>query len=153
MKRGTVGFTLIELVIIIVIVSIAIGTLLTTLAAVTRDTIRPLVMQIASELAEQEVDRVTTIRYSAVCPCTNNAYNHPGFSGYSRQINVNPIPAGLVPPGYSQVAADNFKMVDVIVTNNTIGSVTLRTIVTNRGPAPPLCPAAAPCTCGAPVCP
>ena len=124
MKRGTVGFTLIELVIIIFVVSIAIGTLLTTLAAVTRDTIRPLVMQTATQLTEQELEKITGNRFSFACSCNNNAYAAP-FAGYSRQITVSST--GLDAPAMSQ-----YKRVDIVVTNSTIGSVTLRTIVTNR---------------------
>ena len=129
MKRNVRSFTLIELVIIIVVVSISIGTLLTTLAFVTANTIRPLILQTAAELAEQEVEKITGTRFSLVCSCNNNPYSQLEFSGYSRQVTVAAIPAGL---GSDVPAMSQYKMVDVVVTNNTIGSVTLRTLVTNR---------------------
>ena len=136
------GFTLIELIIIIVVVSIAIGVLLTALASVTKNTIYPLVMQTATELAEQEIEKITGTRFSFVCSCTNNAYAAP-FAGYSRQITVAAVPnPPLTTPDPTM---QNYKMADVIVTNSTIGSVTLRTIVTNRGGTPVACGAPAAC--------
>ncbi|MBI4431275.1 MAG: prepilin-type N-terminal cleavage/methylation domain-containing protein [Candidatus Omnitrophica bacterium] len=136
------GFTLIELVIIIVVVSIAIGALLTALASVTQNTIHPLIMQTATELAEQEVEKVTGTRFSFVCSCTNNAYAAP-FDGYSRKITVAAVPNP--PLATPDPTMQNYKMVDVTVTNSTIGSVMLRTIVTNRGGAPVACGAAVAC--------
>ncbi len=146
MRRGVLGFTLIELVIIIVVVSIAIGTLLTALASVTTNTIYPLVMQTATELAEQELEKFTGTRFSFVCSCNcagaGCAYAAP-FAGYSRQITVAPVPnPPLTIPDLTML---NYKMVDVVVTNSTIGSVTLKTIVTNRGVGPVACGAAAAC--------
>lgn len=135
-RNDSSGFTLIELIIIIVVVSIAIGVLLTTLASVTNNTIYPLILQTASELAEQEIEKITGTRFSFVCSCTDNAYTQPEFAGYSRQITVATIPVGL---GSDTPAMSQYKMVDVAVTNNTVGSVTLRTIVTNRGGTPVAC--------------
>ena len=128
------GFTLIELIIIIVVVSIAMGVLLTALASVTNNTIYPLVIQTATELAEQEIEKITGTRFSYVCSCTSNAYAAP-FDAYSRQITV----TGIAP-----VPAE-YKQVDVTVSHSTIGSVTLRTIVTNLGGSPGTCGAPAAC--------
>lgn len=121
------GFTIIELVIAIVVISIAVGTLLTVLAAQSQSTIIPYITQVATGLAEQEMERITSLRFAQVINAGPTPFVFP-FQDYTLQVVVSAVPVAIADdPGMT-----DYKQVQVIVANSTIGSINLTTIVTNN---------------------
>ena len=121
------GFTLIELIMTVVILSIAIGGLLVAVGAAAQHVVLPYITQIATGLAEQELERVTGLRFSQVASASATPFASP-FADYTYQIIVSAVPVNLAnDPGLAQ-----YKQVKVAVAHAGIGSVGLTTVVTNN---------------------
>jgi len=126
-KDKTRGFTLIEIVIAIVILSIALGTLLTVIANVTQQTVVPEFLNGASYLAERQFEQVTNRRFADVVSQGWTSFTG-NFSDYAYQLNVGPVPVSLAAdPGMTQ-----YKQVEITVRHSSAGAVSLYTIVTNQ---------------------
>lgn len=121
------GFTLIELIIAIAVLSIAIGSLFLVLANLVNTSVLPQVLNVGAGLAEEQLERVTQLRYSDVV--NQGPANFGGnFSSYSYRIQVAAVPAALAnDPGMA-----NYKQVTVTVTHSTAGSVSATTVATNH---------------------
>lgn len=118
---------MIEVVIAMVVIAIAVGTLLAVLAEMTNATVMPEVVNIATHLAERELDRVSGLRFSAVANEGPTSYTG-AFSNYSYQVTVSAVPAAIaVDPGMTQ-----YKQVQVTVTPTTAGAVSLTTLLTRK---------------------
>ena len=125
--RQEKGFTMIELIIAIVILSIAIGTLGVVIANMTTQAVLPGVLNTSTQLAEQEMERVSGLRFSAIANEASTSYTG-NFSAYSYQVTVSAVPVALAnDPGQAQ-----YKQVQVTVTHTAGGSISLTTIVTNN---------------------
>ena len=120
------GFNLIEVIIVILVLSLAVGTLLISFSGVVQMSVTPELLDRSVELAERELERVSGLRFSSVV--NDGPVSYAGdFSDYSYQIAVSPVPAALAAdPGMLQ-----YKQVQVTVTHASAGSVTLSTVVTN----------------------
>lgn len=121
------GFSLIEMIITIIILTLAVGTIVSAFSEVVRMSVMPEVINTGTGLAEQEIERVTGLRFSSV---TNEGpAGFPGsFSNYSYQISASPVPVSLaVDPGMAR-----YKQVQVTVTHATAGSVSLSTVAANN---------------------
>lgn len=127
MHRNSKGFSLIELVIAILIVGISMLSLSLLFSQVMKTYAGPEVMQVATALTEQEMERVSALRYSDIANEDPTVF--PGnFSNYTWQVTVSAVPAALaIDPGMT-----DYKQVEVAVSNSIIGSVTLTTVVTNN---------------------
>ncbi len=124
--RKSRGFSLIEMIIAIVILTISIGTLLWVSGDVFRLATTPEILDASSQLAERELERVLTLRFSDVA--NEGPTNYTGsFAGYSYQITVSAVPGTIA----TDPAMANYKQVQVSITHTTAGTVSLRTIVTN----------------------
>lgn len=118
---------MIELIIAIVVLSIAIGTLGNVLANMTTQAVLPRSLNTSTHLAEQELERVSGLRFSAVANEGPTSYTG-NFSDYSYQVAVSAVPATLA----TDPAQAQYKQVAVTVSHATGGSVTLTTVVTNN---------------------
>lgn len=121
------GFTLIELIISIVVLSIVIFTSMTMLANISRMTVMPDVLNRCGLLAERELERVNQKRYSTIVNEGPTAYAMPGFTDYTFQIEVSPPPGGL---GLGSDSS-RIKQVAITVSHPVYGAVTLTTLVAN----------------------
>jgi len=126
-KKRQKGFTLIEVIIVVVVLSIAVGTLLTVVANVMRATVLPEVINISTGLAEQELERVTVQRFSAVATEASSAFASP-FDDYTRQVTVSNLDANLSPTGSST----DYKQVVVTVSHGVGGDISLTSVVVNN---------------------
>ena len=125
--RNKKGFSIIELLIAIVILSMAVGTLVVVLDEVIHAEVLPETLNISTALAEQEMERVTALRFASVVNEGPIAYTGD-FSSYTYEIKVTAVPVDLAnDPGMS-----NYKQVQIIVQHSVLGSVNLETIVTNH---------------------
>lgn len=127
MKMNQKGFSLIEMVIAIIILSVAVGTLLVAFSNVLSSTLTPEIIGVGTNLAEKEMERVTGLRYSAVADVATTAYTG-NFSNYSYKIDVTAVPVALA----SDAGMTNYKQVKVTVTHASAGAVSLTSIVTNN---------------------
>ncbi|MCM8775116.1 MAG: type II secretion system GspH family protein, partial [Candidatus Omnitrophica bacterium] len=85
--RQQKGFTLIELIIGLVVISIAVGTMVSVFADVVYSSVLPEIINTSAALAEQELERVSGMRFSSIA--NEGPTNYPGaFSSYSYQITV-----------------------------------------------------------------
>ena len=121
------GFTLIELIIAIVIISMAIAPLAFMLGNVIDMTIRPEFTHVATQLAEQELEKIAVARFSQVNDQAQTAYTG-SLAKYSYEIQVDPVPAGLA----SDVNMLQYKQVKIIIHHDSLGSLTISTVVTNN---------------------
>lgn len=126
-KRKTEGFSLVELVIAIVILGICLPSLALLFSQVMKTYGEPEVMQVATALAEQKMEEVTSLRYSDIVDDGPTAFTG-NFSNYTWQVIVSAVPTSLA----NDPAMDDYKKIEVAVSSNIIGSVTLTTIVTNN---------------------
>lgn len=126
-NKNSKGFTLIEAVISIVVLSIAIGALITVFTNVVKFSVAPEVLNVSDQLAERELDRVTGLRYSEITSHASTAFGG-NFPNYSYQVVVSAVPAAIA----NDPTMAQYKQVQVIVTHTINGSITLSTIVTNH---------------------
>ena len=125
----TKGFTLIETIISIVVIGIAFMGLLSLFTAVYTNAVRDEVMTIATMLSKGEIERVKGLSFADV---SNENRDSPvsfggNFSNYSWQVRVDVVPVSIA----SDAGMTNYKQAEARVSNNMIGYVSLKTIVTN----------------------
>ena len=125
--RNNRAFTLIEIIIVIVVLSLALGTLLTVFGSIVSNFIVPYTTQVAGGLAEQEMERVTGLRYSQVVNEGPPTFPSP-LDDYSFQVVVSAVPANI----FNDPLLARYKQVAITVSNALVGSVQLTTIVTNN---------------------
>ena len=121
------GFSLIEMVIAIVVLTIAVGTLLVVFGDVLSSTVMPEIVNVSSELAERELERVSGLRFSSVVNEGPTSYTG-SFSNYSYQVTVSAVPLALA----NDAGMTQYKQVAITVSHATAGAVTLTTVVTNN---------------------
>jgi len=126
-RRSLTGFTLIEIIIVIVVITMVIATLLSVYAAISQNVVIPYITQVASQLAEEQFERVTGLRFSQVVSEGPTVLPAP-FDSYSYQITVSAVPDSI----FNDPLMTRYKQVDVVVTHATVGRADLVTIVTNN---------------------
>lgn len=120
-KKSLTGFTVIELVMVIVVLGICLAPFGILFHQVMARYAAPEAIQIATALAEGEMERVTALRYGNVVNEGPAAFVN--FPNYSHQVIVGTI-AG-------ELTTNEYKQVEVRVTNSALGvAVNLITIVT-----------------------
>jgi prepilin-type N-terminal cleavage/methylation domain-containing protein len=119
------GFTLIETIISIVVIGVVFLGLLAVITGVFTHATRDEVMSVATMLAKGEMEKVTGEGFSV----TSDSGTYSGnFSDYSWEVVVSAVPVSIASdPGMNQ-----YKQVETVVTNAMIGSVSLKTILTNN---------------------
>jgi len=126
-RRSLTGFTLIEIVIVIVVLSLVAATLLTVMGAISQNVILPFMTQIATGLAEKQFERVIGLRFSQVTDEGPAAFAFP-FTDYSYEITVSPVPANL----FNDPSMTRYKQVEIEVSHALVGHVNVYTVVTNH---------------------
>ncbi len=124
--HGQKGFSLIEMVIAIIVLSIVVGTVLSVFADVMQSTVTPEIINVSTSLAEKEMERVSGLRFSDVVDEGPTSYTG-NFSNYSYQVTVSAVPVALA----SDAGMAEYKQVQVTISHATAGSVSLRSVVTN----------------------
>lgn len=127
MKHNQKGFSLIEMVLAIIILSVFCGVVLSVFSDVMQSTVKPEIIDVSTGLAEKEMDRVTGLRFSSVANEASTSYTG-NFSNYSYKVDLSAVPLSLA----SDAGMALYKQVKVTVTHSTAGSVSLTTIVTNN---------------------
>jgi prepilin-type N-terminal cleavage/methylation domain-containing protein len=143
-KKNQAGFTLIETIITLAVLSIAAVGVLSVFTVGTRGSANPLVVEQAVHLAQERMDtiigdRENTLRgFAYIIP---GNYNAPpgiavtGFSGFTRSefitcVNAADLNTSIGAPAATGCAS-GYTQVTVTVTNPIIGSVSVETILTN----------------------
>ncbi len=115
------GFTIIELVAVIVILGICLAPIGAMFYTIMEKYARPEAIQVATALAEGEIERVTGLTFASVANEGPTAF--VDFPNYTYQVIVSVL-AG-------QPDTSEYKKVEVRVVNNSLGvSASLFTIVT-----------------------
>lgn len=129
MKRRK-GFSLIELVLVIVVAGIAIPAVILTFYELSHKSAYDEAMTTAVMLAEGELERTVQKAFANIMDENrDNPVSFGGnFLGYRWQIRVDAVPVSLAnDPSMSQ-----YKQIEARVSNNIIGDVSLKTIATNN---------------------
>jgi len=140
-KKNQAGFTLIETIITLVVLSIAAVGVLSVFTVGIRGSANPLVVEQAVQLAQERMDDIigdrenAAIGFAQIIPINYPAETavQLGFPGFSRTTTIICVSANALntnnfaaPP-----CASGYTHVTVTVTNALIGSVSVETIVTN----------------------
>lgn len=99
------GFTFIEVLLVIVIASIAIPVALSVVSSLVQGQIRPIGTTVTTTLAQEELESVISRKYST---CGNCGYPNipvgpgafaavPGFPNYQRKMDVALVDAAMMP--------------------------------------------------------
>lgn len=150
---GSAGFSLIEIVITLVVLSIAAVGVLSVFSSTQRGSADPLLLNQAVQLAQEKMDEISGDRkniargFQYIVPGSygpETPVPGPGFTNFNRTVTiccVTPPPpanalnntAPCVAPGVGGCAS-GYTHVTVTVTNATIGSVSMDTVFANYGP-------------------
>ena len=124
------GFSLVELVLVIVVAGIAIPGVILTFYELSRKSAYDEAMTTAVMLAEGELERTVQKGFANIVDENRgNPVSFGGnFSGYRWQIRVDAVPAALA----NDPSMSEYKQIEARVTNNIIGDVSLKTIATNN---------------------
>lgn len=110
-----------------VIIGISVASLLTVAASITNATTKPEIVNIASALAEQQIEKTTMLRYSDIANVSSTSFGG-SFSSYTYQVAVSAVPLTLA----LDSLMETYKQVVVTVNHPQGGSVQLSTIVANK---------------------
>lgn len=136
------GFSLIELVVVILIFGIAAGGLMTLFSTVSRKSADPLLENQAIQLAQEKMDGILGDRADAVTPrgfgwitSANYPAENPvaGFPGFSRSVTTSCVTsADLDTSTGAPPCTSGYTHVQVTVAHAALpGNVTVETVVTN----------------------
>lgn len=126
------GFTLIELIMAFIILTIGIIPLMFMIAQAAQKTAQPELLSVSTGLAENELERVTNLRFSQIVNEAPTAFGAP-FANYTHEVTVSRVPPCPCPPGLADdPTMAQYKQVTVRIHHQTQGDVTLTTIVTNK---------------------
>ncbi|MEI8012418.1 MAG: hypothetical protein WCI27_08085 [Candidatus Omnitrophota bacterium] len=117
MMTGKKGFTLLELVMMIVVIGLSFGGLAVVTQQVVLNIHKPQVIATATALAEKEMERLKRLSFAATAAEASQNYTG-SFSGYSHRTTV------------TSVDADH-KVVAVVISHPAITSLTLALLRTN----------------------
>jgi prepilin-type N-terminal cleavage/methylation domain-containing protein len=139
-KNDQDGFTLIEIIITLVVLSIAVVGLLSVFATAIKGSANPVVLNRAIALAQEKMDTIIGDRMNSA---RGFAYIIPGnypadipVTGFNRSVTIMCVNPGAldtdsgVAPGAGGCAS-GYTHVTVTVVNNAIGNVSLDGLVTN----------------------
>lgn len=129
MIKSKKGFTLIEVILVMVILAISLPPLCILIVNVVRKNVLTQVQATATALAEGEMEKVTNMRFSGIATTAQTAFSAP-FTAYNYTITVDYVNASdlntPVVPGPT-----NYKRVQVMVNNAISGNLTLTTLIAN----------------------
>jgi len=124
------GFTLIETIIGIVVLGVIALGLFATFTGVFKNAVQDETITVAVSLAKGEMERVTKLAWASILNQYRDAPVSFGgnFSNYSWQVRVDRVPTAIV----HTTNMNQYKQVEVRVTNPIVGDISLKTIVTNN---------------------
>jgi len=138
---GEGGFSLIEIIITLVVLSIAAVGVLSVFTTGTKGSVDPLILNQVTSLAQEKVDiimgdRANPARGYAWITAAVNPYGaeNPvtGFSAFNRSVNIFCVTsADLTTSTGAPPCASGYAHITVTVTNTTIGSVAVDGLVTD----------------------
>jgi len=128
---GEGGFSLIEIIITLVVLSIAAVGVLSVFISGMKGSADPLILNQATALAQEKVDEAIALKksggYAAVLAAGGVPFAAP-YGEFSWVQAVTCVDSGLVAPAACTVG---YKIVTVTVTHAVIGSINLDTLVTD----------------------
>lgn len=138
-NKQSAGFTLIEIVITLVVLSIAAVGVLSVFTTGMRGSANPIVLDQANQLAQGELDAVTGIKqasgfsYAALAAGTGQACKTAGsmLAGFACTLDICFVPQGNLNDISNCGTATNYKHVTATITQATIGNIKLETIMAN----------------------
>ena len=122
------GFTLIETLLVIVVLAICLAPLCILVVNVVQKNSLSQAQATATGLAEAEMERVTSLRFSTVNDAAQAPFSNP-FSSYSYEIAVDYVDANDL--NTPVVGPTDYKRAQVKVSNAIIGSLTLTSLAAN----------------------
>lgn len=127
------GFSLIEIVLVMVVISIASLGVVVAMQQTMLDIHKPQVISLASALATKEAERVITLSFANV---TDENRDSPAsysgdYSSYSWEIRVDSID-DQAPSLGSDANMTSYKVVDARVHHTVIGNISIKTLKTNH---------------------
>lgn len=135
-NKNAGGFTLIETVITLVVLSIAAVGVLSVFTVGMRGSASPVVVDQATELAQGELDAVIGIKdangfsASALNTGTGQGCNTAMPTGFSCSLDICYVASGSLDNAGACNTATNYKRVAVTITNAAIGTVKAVTLLT-----------------------
>jgi MSHA pilin protein MshD len=129
------GFTLIEIIITLVVLSIAAVGVLSVFTSGMRGSANPLVLSQAIALAQEQMDETIALKksggFNAVAPVAPGPFI-PAVAGFTWSRTVNCVTAvDLDTSTGAPPCASGYAHVIVTVTNTVVGSVSVDTVVTD----------------------
>ena len=126
------GFTLIEMVVVILVMGIAAVSLVFTMQQVLFNLARPEVISVSSALAVREAENIASAGFSSVSDQYRGAPQSYGgnFAAYDREIRVDSIDTAEPSLG-SDAAMANYKVVEIRVHHPAINYVSIKLLKTN----------------------
>jgi len=126
--RPDSGFTLIEIIAVIVILAIVLTPFSILVVNVMRQNIYSQALATATSLTEEEMERVTNLRFSAVTNEAAVSFSVP-FSVYTHQVIVDYVNANAL--NTPVAGPTDYKRVQIRVNSSISGTITLTTLVAN----------------------
>jgi len=126
--RSKKGYSLIELIIVIIIIPICIGGVAIVFQNVLVRGFRVRAMTTSAALAEEKMDETLRLGYSDVADVSSTAFGAP-FGDYTYTVVVINVESNALDT--SVVAATGYKNVKVNVTHSEIGTITLTSLLTD----------------------
>lgn len=123
------GFSIIELVISIVVVSICIIPISLLYQEAMRGSIETNVLTVANALAEGELEENLQLGFSGVSDVASTAFSEP-FDDYSYQVTVHYVNASDLETSVDPTVTD-YRTVEVQVSHDAIGTISSKSLLTN----------------------
>ncbi len=132
---GTGGFTLIEIIITLIVLSIAAVGVLSVFTAGMKGSSNPLMVDQATQLAQEKMDETIALKksggFGAVVPVAPGPFI-PAVAGFTWSRTVDCVTAAdLATSTGAPPCASGYAHVIITVTNTVVGSVSVDTVVTN----------------------
>jgi Tfp pilus assembly protein PilV len=128
MRKAKNGFTLIEIIALVVVMAIVLTPFSILVVNVMQRNAQSQAMATAVSLAEGELERVMALRFSGIANEALAAFAAP-FSAYSYQVIVDYVNSGAL--NTPVVGPTDYKRVQVRVSNAISGAITLTTLAAN----------------------
>jgi prepilin-type N-terminal cleavage/methylation domain-containing protein len=136
--RRKVGFTLVELIIAIIVISICFLSVALMYQEVLRGAFQTRILSTATALAEEKMEEVLSkgyLEYSGVTKIGPTSFTRPGFTEYSFQVNFYNVGLGDPPDDALDTPVltetTQYKKVEVKVMHSGIADITLTSLIAN----------------------
>lgn len=122
------GFTIIETVLVILVLGISLTPLCILLVNVVQKNVLSGAQTTAVSLAEAEMERISSLRFSTVDDIAQTTFPTP-FTNYSYQVIVDYVDGNDL--NTPVAGPTDYKRVQVKIINSVVGELTLTSLVTN----------------------